>query len=95
MFFFPPQIWDNELEMISLGNVLQCIYVGISSCTKTKRYPNTGQMVFTRKDDRSIKLKINESIETWFDGYAMIKDFKWLNPYGSQPRGADLPETFI
>lgn len=52
-------------------------------------------MVFTREDDRSIKLKIDESIETWFDGYAMIKDFEWINPYGSQPRGADLPQTFI
>lgn len=64
------------METLSFSNDLQCI---------RKSYQNPGKLVFTFSDDRLMELGINEAIEAWFDGHQSVKDFEWVDPYGSQP----------
>lgn len=82
-FYFFTQVWDNELELISLANVLQCDFHVSSDCIKTKRYPFPEQMYFARIEDRSIECNIDESIVAWFDGHASVKNFDLIRSFSS------------
>ncbi|XP_055306255.1 scoloptoxin SSD552-like [Sitodiplosis mosellana] len=82
-------VWDDELEMLALANVLQC-QMDHDQCRKTKRFPFAGQNLYklwtSDKDainDDYIMRGVKTSMDIWFQEYKLVKNISWIQAFGS------------
>lgn len=70
------QQWDDELELMSLTNAMQCRLVK-DKCHRTAAYKNVGQNVFelcSSNDYSPTNIAIDIAIRSWFDEHHQIND---------------------
>lgn len=80
-------MWDDELEMLALANVVQC-QMEHDHCRRTQRYRSPGQNLYSQWtlnkdaiDDQYIKLAVHDSIKSWFEEYKLVTNFRWITSF--------------
>lgn len=79
------QEWDDELELMSLRNALNC-EMEHDECRNTAKYKIAGQnlAIFGSKPNfRPIKEAIQESIQSWYDEYKDVPSLREVEKLGS------------
>lgn len=79
------QAWDDELELMSLHNAVQCQMVE-DKCRRTFNYKTVGQnthAICEKPDYVSIGMAVNESLHTWFSEYRNLPNLEAVHNYGS------------
>lgn len=79
------QAWDDELELMSLHNAVQCQMVE-DNCRRTFNYKTAGQnthAICDKPDYVPIGAAVNESLNTWFSEYKNVPNLDAIQNYGS------------
>lgn len=80
---FGSQVWDDELEALSVARVLQCAIIP-EPCLRTKRFKTPVQNFATPKRNVPIKNAVDYTMHYWFDQYKTVTNIKWIESFGEK-----------